>query len=158
MKYRCFVALLCLSTSALAAEQKSYTVSGDSMTPTLVAGDTVIVGSGSDKTLRKGDLASIRIGSVNIPMVKRVVAVAGDRIEFGGDAILVNGEKAGVFDQKHWQATVKQLERSNGIVPPGFLFILGDNPANSRDSKRLGLISTSQVEGTVVRIIRFGGE
>jgi len=54
-----------------------------------------------------------------------------------------------VFAQKRWQATVKQLERSNWIVPAGFLFILGDNPANSRDSKRLGLISTSQMESKV---------
>jgi signal peptidase I len=149
----CFIILVCCS-SALAAGQKSYSVSGDSMFPALSDGDSVTVEIGPGIQLQRGDLVSIRIGADSHPMIKRIVAVEGDRVEFKEGEILVNGQKTGAFDQKRWQATVRQLERSDGIVPPGFLFILGDNPSNSRDSKRLGLISISQVEGRVVRVDR----
>jgi signal peptidase I len=137
-----------------AAEQKTYTVSGDSMSPALANGDSVDVESESAQSLKRGDLLALRIGPDRTPMVKRVVAVAGDKVEFIDGAVWVNGKKLGGFDARRWQATVKQLERSNWIVPPGYLFILGDNPANSRDSKRLGLIAITQVEGRVVRIVK----
>lgn len=149
-----FIALLFCCSTAFAAGEKSYTVSGDSMAPTLVVGDTVVVGNGLNEPFQKGDLVSLRISTDKPPLVKRIVAVEGDRVEFSDGAILVNGKKSGEFDPKRWQATIKQLERSGWNVPAGFLFILGDNPANSRDSRRLGLISTSQVEGKVVRVIR----
>ena len=151
---RCSIILLCFCSSVLASGQKSYTVTGDSMSPALTAGDTVTVETGSDTKVQRGDLVSIRIEADKTPLVKRVVAVAGDKIEFKEGVVLVNGDKVGAFDATRWQATVRQLERSNWIVPAGFLFILGDNPANSRDSKRLGLIATIQVEGKVVRVIK----
>jgi len=148
------IALLCSFSLASAAELKTYIVEGNSMAPVLVAGDTVIVSNGLNEPARKGELLSIRIGTDKPPLVKRVVAVEGDRVEFSAGAILVNGKNSGEFDPKRWQATIKQLERSGWIVPAGFLLILGDNPANSRDSRRLGLISTGLVEGKVVRVIK----
>ena len=128
------------------------------MTPTLAGGDTVVVESDSAQNIKNSDLVALRIGTDKAPMVKRVVAIEGDKVEFIDDTVQVNGKKNGEFDAKRWQATVKQLERSNWIVPPGYLFILGDNPANSRDSKRLGLIAVSQVEGRVVRVIKATGQ
>jgi len=40
---------------------------------------------------------------------------------------------------------------SEGCVPPGKLVLLGDNPANSYDSRRAGYFPAERVLGVVVR-------
>lgn len=122
------------------------------MRPTLVSGNRVIVSPG--KIVGRNDLVALRFKHSPVPMVKRVIAVAGDRVEIREDAIFVNGIRTGDFDVNRWRSTVMQLERYGWVVPPENLFVLGDNAGDSRDSRRLGLISTDQVEGRVVRIIR----
>ncbi len=91
-------------------------------------------------------------------MVKRAAAVEGDRVEIRENAIFINGERLRDFESQKWKSTVKQLERARWVVPPKNIFVLGDNAADSRDSQRLGLISTGQVEGKVVRIDRNSRE
>jgi signal peptidase I len=155
IRYLFTIILSCGISVTTAAAQKSYTVSGDSMSPALITGDTVVVDdTDSNKKLQRGDMVAIRISTDSTAMVKRIVAVAGDRVDFKDGAVCVNGEKSGEFDAKRWLTPIKQLERCNSIVPAGSLFVLGDNASNSRDSKRLGLISTSQVEGKVIRVIK----
>lgn len=155
IRYLLTILLSCGITVSSAAAQKNYTVSGDSMSPTLIAGDTVVIDeTNPNHRPQPGDMVAIRISADTLIMVKRVMAVEGNRVEFRDGSILVNSEIVGDFDSKRWTATVKQLERNDWIVPTGFLFILGDNPANSRDSKRLGLIAVSQVEGKVVRVVK----
>ena len=129
-----------------------FTVAGNSMFERLMPGDTVIVDD-SERSINRGDLVAIVFKHSPTPMVKRVIAVGGDKIEIRDNTIFVNGKLLRDIDESRWASTVRQLERYNWIVPQNNLFILGDNPQNSRDSRRLGLISTSQILGKVVRII-----
>ncbi len=127
------------------------------MVPKLMPGDTVLVDN-NPRQVMKDDLVAIRFKHTATPMVKRVVAVEGDRVEIKNNAIFINDKPFRHIDEKRWQSTVNQLKRYNWLVPKNNLFILGDNPQNSRDSRRLGLISTSQIQGKVVKIIKSASQ
>ena len=156
MTTKALIAAICflLPASSWAGEARTYTVAGSSMSPTLMEGDTVVVSDEGVDGLKRGDLAAIRFAGRTNPMVKRVAAIAGDMVEIKGDRLLVNGKEICFIDSYRWRSTIKQLERYRWILPENNVFILGDNPENSRDSRRLGLISTEQVKGKVIEIIR----
>jgi signal peptidase I len=101
-------------------------------------------------------MVALEFKSRENPIVKRVVAVEGDRVEVKDDILYVNGKELRSIDAERWASTVRQLERYGWRIPKNNIFVLGDNPRASRDSRRLGLISTSQVAGKVVKIIRAG--
>ncbi len=100
--------------------------------------------------------------------IKRVVALPGDKIRYVGSPrrLLINGEKV---DQRFVKggkdkisstitgADCKRLEMSragNGCrIPAGKIFVMGDNRANSEDSRILGPIDQDKVIGRAFVII-----
>ena len=137
------------------AAEKIYTVAGSSMLPTLRPGQRIVVKTDNFLPLRRGDLVAIRLQNRENPMVKRVVAVAGDRLAINGNRLWINDaglEPELVIDPRRWRSTINQLQNYNWIVPANTIFILGDNRRNSRDSRRLGLISVNQVCGQVINL------
>lgn len=151
----CIIALLMLLPSAAFAGERSFTVSGNSMSPALMAGDKVIAQDVQNETvLKKGDLVIIEFSHRKRPMVKRVAAVAGDKIEFREGALMVNGQTLRKIDPEKWKSTMSQIAHYDNSVPKNNILVLGDNAENSRDSARLGLISMDQVTGKVVKTVR----
>jgi len=139
--------LLPVPFSHARAEGRIYRVAGSSMTPTLLPGDPVVV---TDvKNLERGNLVAIGFQQAAHPMVKRVIAVAGDRVEIVEGNLRVNDERVRKIDPGKWVITMKQLSRYGGRLPAGTLLVLGDNPENSRDSRRFGLVAVHQVAGKV---------
>ncbi|MEW5745877.1 MAG: signal peptidase I [Nitrospirota bacterium] len=139
------------------AEFRGYTVAGDSMSPALVSGDKVVVDTDLKGPVQRGDLVAIGFSTSSTPMVKRVAAVPGDRIEFRDNAVWVNGRKVREIDRQRWQSTIKQIEFHGHRIPEQHYLILGDNPRNSRDSGRLGLISADRLKGRVVKVRKAEG-
>ncbi|MCB2183580.1 MAG: signal peptidase I [Desulfobulbaceae bacterium] len=154
MKKIIFLFILFLILVAPAGAERVYTVAGLSMSPSLVPGDNVVVQEIINRTITREDLVAISFKHRKNPMIKRVVAVFGDTVSVKDGALIVNGRKKSVIDPAKWQATIRQLERYKWTIPNNTLFVLGDSHANSRDSRRLGLISQDQVIGRVVKIIK----
>jgi signal peptidase I len=75
--------------------------------------------------------------------IKRVVAVAGDRVEVEGDEVRVNRE-----------GTTAHPVSETMVIPDGYYFILGDNRASSVDSRSLGLLHRTDVLGRVAAVIK----
>jgi signal peptidase I len=123
------------------------------MSPALLPGDRVVVDTDERTLLSRGEIVAVAFGN-SVPIVKRIVAVPGDTVEFRENAVWVNGRRARDFDISRWRSTVRQLERYGATVPDGYYFILGDNPENSRDSGRLGLISFAHLRGKVIRVLK----
>jgi len=122
------------------------------MEPAVYAGDRVIVDQPGNP-LQRGDLVAIFFNNRERPILKRVVAVAGDRVELKNGKVAVNDQDSDFAAGPGTSVLVIQLERYNGVIPQNMLLVLGDNSGESVDSRQLGLIAISQVGGRVVRIL-----
>ncbi|MDO5548753.1 MAG: signal peptidase I [Eubacteriales bacterium] len=135
-------------------------VSGESMVPTLQDGDQMLV-SNIGYTPEKGDIVVLTKDEfLPVPIVKRVIATAGDEIDinFETGEVSVNGE---VLDEPYIAEetyTYFDVEFPQ-TVPEGCIFVLGDNRNNSTDSRysELGMVDTRYVLGKVLcRIYPIG--
>ncbi len=128
-------------------------VSGSSMKSTLVDGDYLLLLSSSIyHNPKQGDIivASKESFDNGAPIVKRVIAVAGQEvdIDFKTSTVYVDGvalEEDYVFTP---------TDSSGGVsfpltVEEGCLFVMGDNRSNSKDSRyiEIGLIDCREVLG-----------
>jgi signal peptidase I len=127
-------------------------VDGPSMLPTLRDADRVLITRGA-KSVHRGDIVVVIVneGGMQTELVKRVVGVAGDSVEVRNDVAFVNGapEPANgqVVDVSQYSISQVPL-----LVPPGQLYVMGDNRALSEDSRYIGTIPVSGVVGRVVAI------
>ncbi len=83
----------------------------------------------------------------DVPFIKRIIGLPGDRLDFRDGAVYVNGVKLDepyVFDG---QPTEAGGQGSTVIVPPGTYFALGDHRADSTDSRVFGPIARVDVVG-----------
>jgi signal peptidase I len=134
-------------------------VIGTSMVPTLNEGDRLII-SKLFYTPKPGDIVVISKESFQKePIVKRVIAVGGQTvdIDFNTGSVYVDG----VLKEEPY--INEKTSRSADVVfpldvPPGKIFVMGDNRNYSTDSRasEVGLIDMRQVLGQVLfRIYPF---
>lgn len=82
--------------------------------------------------------------------LKRLVALPGDRIEVMDAALRLNGEPFPVIDGKSpGPAGFRGTMVYPLTVPPGRVFVLGDNYGNSLDSRHFGTIPAEAIIKTV---------
>ncbi|GAA3295518.1 signal peptidase I [Streptomyces cinereospinus] len=126
-----------------------YTVPSRSMTPTIDAGDRVLAQRVDGAEVRRGDVVVFQDPTWgDAPLIKRVVAVGGDRVACCRDGRLtVNGTEI----EEPYLAEGQQAAGTNFgdvTVPEGRLFLLGDERQGSLDSTAH---LTDAVSGTVAR-------
>ena len=155
---------LCLSAFARVFIFQTYFIPSASMEPTLLIGDRIIVDklSVTFGSVNTGDIivfkappaVATECGDSVSDLVKRVVAVPGDRVSSKGDTILING----VALKENWPhneplgARVIDKQR----VPANSYFVIGDNHPNSCDSRYWGYVPRKNIIGKVfVRIWPF---
>lgn len=140
------------------------TVSGVSMTPTLQPKDELIVEKVSKwfGGIKRGDIITVhmenpalRDGEANI--IKRVIGLPGDHVLIENGQVFVNGELlvedylpadtvTDAFGDRHKDVKLGEEE----------YFVMGDNRAQSLDSRRFGPVVKGEIIGEVlVRIYPF---
>jgi signal peptidase I len=91
-------------------------------------------------------------------VIMRVVGVAGDRLSDQNGKLVVNGHTAP--DGYLAAGTVTQ-NVADIVVPAGMVYVLGDNRADSADSRAYGPVPTGQIKGRLVfrywPLSRIGG-
>lgn len=146
------------------------TISGSSMRDTLFDGDKVII-TNFAYTPKQGDIIVISRNAENsvenvengqVPIIKRVIATGGQtvNIDFTQGVVYVDGIP---LDEPYArEATTRKFDVEFPIyVPEGYIFVLGDNRNDSKDSRDSeigegGLIDTRYVLGhAVLRIFPF---
>lgn len=138
-------------------------VEGDSMRETLYYYDRVIM-TNLFYTPKNGDIVVFRSPSEvfdNVPLVKRVIAVAGQTIDidFETGDVYVDGE---IIDEPYIrEPTQRRLDfRGPLIVPEGHIFVMGDNRNHSTDSRASSVrfVDTRYVLGKVLFIVIPGAD
>ena len=127
-----------------ASVAKPYEIPTGSMTPTIHAGDRIIANRliYNFRDIERGDIivfeptpsAASSCGDAqgDIPFVKRVIGLPGDRVQVRADGTtLVNGQPYVVT-----RAVPANYDANFPVVPPDRLLVLGDNRSGSCDSHK----------------------
>jgi signal peptidase I len=131
--------------AALALNRSLRRVHGESMAPTLRAGQLVVTVPTALRRPRRGDLVEVRDPrEPRRAMIKRVVAFGGEIVEVRTGLAAVDG-----------QALTEPYARPDAsedlaVVPDGHLYVLGDNRGASTDSRTFGPVATDAVTAVVV--------
>jgi len=126
---------------------KPFTVHHESMTPTLVDGDRILISrlTYHFRSPKAGDVVVLTSPmSSKEDLVKRVVAVGGDTVAVHDGALYVNGIRKNEPYLRDRDITGEYPETK---IRPGQVFVLGDNRNNSIDSRYFGPISTNTIIG-----------
>jgi signal peptidase I len=83
--------------------------------------------------------------------IKRVVGLPGDRVEIRNHHAYINGEALKEpyinLDERAAMHPSRYSHWGPEVVPPGRLFVMGDNRDNSADSRDWGFLDSTQVKG-----------
>jgi signal peptidase I len=120
---------------------------GPSMQPNLYVGDRLMTEKISYHLHppRRGDVVIIERPAGEVSLVKRVVAVEGEVVEVRDGHTFVNGQPI----DEPWVAHFGGQDYGPALVPPGHLFVVGDNRAVSRDSRAIGPVAVDSIRGRV---------
>jgi signal peptidase I len=83
--------------------------------------------------------------------IKRVIGLPGDRVEVRNHHAYINGEPLKEpyvrLDERAAMHPSRYSQWGPEVVPPGKLFVMGDNRDNSADSRDWGFLDSRQVKG-----------
>jgi signal peptidase I len=149
------------------------------MMPTLQVDDRLVASMRGPGALQRGDVILFDVG--NAIYIQRLAALPGDRIEIIGGVVFLNGTQVPqtvvaqetavnsqgepsrrLFEQFPGEARAHQIldsgparfdDMPEQLVPPGHVFVLGDNRDHSADSRMprdemgVGLLPISDIRG-----------
>ncbi|MDT8901931.1 signal peptidase I [Anaeroselena agilis] len=79
--------------------------------------------------------------------VKRVVGLPGDVLEFKGGKVYRNGK---ALTENYVKEPMRYSSPGKVTVPPGHVFVMGDNRNNSSDSRFIGSIPADHILGVML--------
>ena len=138
---------------------QTFYIPSASMEPTLLVGDRIIVSklSVSLGTINRGDIVVFRAppaehcGEVVADLVKRVIGLPGDYLTSKGNTIYVGTSPSSEVALNETWTHTEPLGTAIGQVhvPANTYFVMGDNHADSCDSRMWGTVPKSDIIGKV---------
>lgn len=138
-----------------------YTVDGVSMQPTLKEGHHFYINKLTNRfnKIERFDIVVFHMPGEKQALVKRVIGLPGEKIEYRDDKLYVNGKYVPEpFLKKNKEKvygnpitgnfTLKEITGKE-TVPEKCIFVIGDNRLNSRDSRHFGFVHEKNVIGEV---------
>ncbi len=123
-------------------------VDGSSMVPTLKDNEILLLKK-YDHSLERFDIVVLKYN--HDKLVKRIIGLPGETIMYQNNTLWVNGKQV---EEKFLPENIKTANfdlSSIGYtkIPDDYYFVVGDNRGDSLDSRYIGLIPKSNIEGTV---------
>jgi len=135
-----------------------------SMSPTVQRGDFIWANMNYNCTtcwwsVKHGDVVIfVYPNNRNLHYIKRIVGMPGDVVASVDNIISVNGEPLSQatgsgeliqeqYEDRAWTVTDGAIDDFSVTVEPGYVFVLGDNRANSNDSRVFGQVPLADVVG-----------
>lgn len=172
-------------------------IPSSSMHPNLLEGDVVFVNRlaynvkvpltdiviGTTGEPQRGDIVTFTSPQNGVRLIKRVIALPGDRVEMRDEQLIINGRPAGYTtlgrrteavgqagelvavqvredlagSAAHQIQLLPQIDARRDFapltVPPGQYMMLGDNRDNSQDSRYIGLVKRELLIGRAERVL-----
>jgi signal peptidase I len=130
---------------------QAFYIPSESMVPTLVKNDRVLVNKLSYKLhdVHRGDIVVFKAppGAATAEvkdLIKRVVGLPGETIEGRNGSIFIN-EKP--LDEPYLQPDVRSRDFPPEKIPPDKIYVLGDNRQDSRDSTFFHAVDEGAIVG-----------
>lgn len=174
------LALLVVARSSFA---NHYHVPSGSMQPTLELGDRVVVDMSAyglrvpftrrvlieRGTPQRGEIAVFASPADGTRLIKRVVAVGGDKVRLIDGRLAINGQPLaipGKVDSEQFGPRVARLDLADGggpdiisvTVPEGYVLVLGDHRGRSADGRYFGFVEADAIYGRAVAVYWRRGE
>lgn len=120
-------------------------VQGSSMEPGLQTDQRVIIEKVSYRfaTPERGDVVVLNIPDVEVPLIKRVIAVEGETLQIINNRVYINGTELA----EDYLDNIQQRNFGPVTIPTGYVFVMGDNRNVSNDSRVFGAVPVSQIVG-----------
>ncbi|SEA78294.1 signal peptidase I [Thiothrix caldifontis] len=165
------IALPLLSAQIRQHAVESMLVPSSSMEPNVLKLDMIFVDKrynriGATQGIKRGDIAVfIYPNARNTYYIKRIIGLPGEKVSIQGAEVFINGkplrlrtqpatdgllvtETDGTISWKvFWNNKKQQLPQTELHIPPGQVFVLGDNRTDSNDSRFFGTVPLQDVVG-----------
>ena len=131
----------------------AYVVPTASMEKSIEVGDHILVNTRSE--IRRGDLVAFRYPKdPRLTLMKRAIGLPGDRISLVDKQVFRNGQP---LDEPYVQHIMPSIDARRDnlaevVVPPGEIFLLGDNRDVSLDSRYWGPVPMKNIVGRPVLV------
>lgn len=129
-----------------------YWVPSESMVPTIVVKDRVVV-TKFNYWFREPEHGEVVVfkspTEENKNLIKRLIGVPGDTVEFKDNALYINGEKV---DEPYLSEEAFSVDYGPIILPEKMYFMCGDNRQHSLDSRSWGFVSEDLLIGKGVAV------
>jgi signal peptidase I len=133
---------------------QAFKIPSGSMLPTLQIGDQILVNKFIYyfEPIRQGDIIVFKYPQDETrDFIKRVIALPGETLEVRGRQVLVNGvplkEPYAVYSEGPSPPLLERAHLGPLVIPPGKLFMMGDNRDHSMDSRVWGLLDIHKIKG-----------
>jgi signal peptidase I len=130
---------------------QAFYIPSESMVPTLVKNDRVLVNKLSYKLhdVHRGDIVVFKApeGAATAQvkdLIKRVVGLPGETIEGRNGSIFINNKP---LDEPYLPPDVRSRDFPPEKIPPNKIYVLGDNRQDSRDSTFFHAIDEDAIVG-----------
>jgi len=129
----------------------TYMIDGPSMEPALHQGERLLVSKMTYRIRRPlpGEIVVFEEpGSDGRSLIKRVVAVEGQTLEIRQGRVILDGDEL----EESYIENPGRDSLPPQRIPAGAVFVLGDNRANSWDSRYFGMVPTRHIHGMAVLV------
>ena len=150
----------CFSLYIRHSYAQAFRLPSASMEPTLLVGDYLLIDKRSSvRNAQRGDLIVFEYPKDKTKdYLKRVIAMAGDKVEIHDKKLFVNDklqDEPYVIHNDNFIIPGSIQPRDNFgpiTVPPDSVFVMGDNRDHSFDSRFWGPVSKSKIKGKTISI------